>query len=143
MRSALVLLAATATLTAAPVPKDPKPGDDAALLLGAWKVESMIRDGESVPPDTSRWTFTGEGTLDTLNTRKVVSEWTFTIDPKAAPKRMTWTAKLNGTKWDCVYELKGDTLKIGFLDAHAKTPRAVEAGPTLILYELKREKAAK
>ena len=139
MRSALVLLATTATLTAAPVPKDFKKTDDKVALVGLWKVNRLTINGRADQNlHTHTFGFDAEGNCHTLFGQNARSDWTFTLDPTASPKRMNWVAKGGGSKWVCVYEVAGDTLKVGFVAQNVEPPATVEPGPTLTLYEMTR-----
>ena len=117
MRFPLSLLALLAgTLVAAPVPKDFKKPDDAAALLGTWKAHRLTMQGkDDANIHTHTFGFDADGKCHTLYGQGQRSDWTFALDPKATPKRMTWVAAGagRGPTFDCVYELSGDTLKLG------------------------------
>ena len=144
MRFPLSLLAfAAGSLAAAPVPKDFKKPDDATALLGTWVAHTL--HGTPGKPHTHTFVFEPDGKCHTLYGAGQRSDWTFTLDPKATPKRMKWvSAGARGANFDCVYEVSGDTLKVGFL-AVAGQPVAdqVEPGPGVTLYEMARDKSAK
>ena len=145
MRFPLSLLAfAAGTVAAAPVPKDFKKVDDATALVGTWKAHRLTLHGkDDANIHTHTFGFDAGGKCHTLYGAGQRSDWTFTLDPKATPKRMTWVSVQGNTKFDCVYELSGDTLKVGFLSAGQSVPDKVEPGPSVTLYEMTRDKSAK
>ncbi len=137
MRTWFVLLIATGSLVAAPVPKDFKKADDARLLVGTWKPAGTY----------SGWfQFAADGTLQTWSDqpRNVEQSWTWeVVDQKATPKRARITRKAGGT-FECVYELDGDTLKFALIFYPEKgLPAKVEVHPALQLFETTRDKSAK
>ena len=150
MRLVIALLA-TGTLAAAPVPKDFKKPDDATLLVGTWKVTALSVNGRpNANLHTHTFGFDADGKCHTLfgeNGNANRSDWTYTLDPKATPKRMKWTSapvgrgpQFGALEFDCVYEVSGNTFKLGFLPNAQAVPDKVELGPGLTLYEMKREK---
>jgi len=145
MRFPLSLLALLAgTLVAAPVPKDFKKADDATLLAGTWKAHRLTMHGkDDANIHTHTFGFDADGKCHTLYGQGQRSDWTFTLDPKATPKRIKWVSVQGNSNFDCVYELSGDTLKLGFLGAGQPVPDKVEPGPALTLYEMTRAKDAK
>lgn len=141
MRFACTLLFAVGPLVAAPVPKDFKKPDDQARLVGTWKARVLLLHGKAQTEITTHtFGFAADGKCHTLFGQGQRSDWTYTLDPTATPKRMRWVRADNpGTTFDCVYELTEDTLKLGFI-VDGKPAPAVAPGPTLTLYEMTRVK---
>lgn len=142
MRFAFALLLAVGPLVAAPVPKDFKRPNDRARLVGLWKVQSLTLNGQAnAQISTVTFGFAADGRCHTLYGQGQRSDWTYTLDLKANPRRMRWVKADNpGTTFDCVYELDGDTLKLGFIASGKPAPAKAEPGPDLTLYEMTREK---
>ena len=131
-------------LTGAPVPKELKKQDDAIAVLGTWVAHTL--DGKAGRPHTHTFVFEPDGKCHTLYAEGQRSDWTYTLDLTATPKRMQWVAAGNGgrgTAFDCVYEVSGDTFKLAFLTGNNKNPDKLEPGGGYTLYEMKREKPAK
>jgi uncharacterized protein (TIGR03067 family) len=117
---------------AAPVPKAVKKKDDGTAILGRWQ-------GIVLPKAASNTVYTfrfaDDGTCGlTTGSNDTESAARYTLDPTASPKRMTWN---NGPEWRCVYELDGDTLRIGFVSGK-EIPDNMELKNGLTVYELKR-----
>ena len=149
MRFALGLILSLATgAAAAPVPKEFKKADDAAAVLGTWKTTALTVAGRAdANIHTHTFVFEADGKCHSLFGKGNRSDWTYTLDPKATPKRMTWTSapvgrgpQFGALEFDCVYEVSGNTFKLGFLPNAQAVPDKVELGPGLTLYEMKREK---
>jgi uncharacterized protein (TIGR03067 family) len=143
MRLALALLLTAGTLLAAPVPKELRKKDDRAAIVGTWR--TVRHDGRAENANT--WfRFEADGTLRTWHGQHPNSSqsWTWALaDPTATPKRAT-LAQVGGAKYECLYELAGDTLKIGFvMNANAGLPTRVELHPAIQLYEMTRDPSAK
>jgi uncharacterized protein (TIGR03067 family) len=140
MRFALVLLLAAGTLTGAPVPKELKKPDDKTALLGTWVAHTL--DGKAGRPHTHTFVFEPDGKCHTLYGEGQRSDWTYTLDLAATPKRMRWAAAGagRGTTFDCAYEVVGDTFKLAFLTGNNKSPDKLEPNAGFTLYEMKREK---
>ncbi len=144
MRFPLALLLLAGTAVAAPVPKDFKRVDDATALVGTWKAHRLTMHGkDDAVIQTHTFGFDADGKCHTLFGQGQRSDWTFTLDAKATPKRMKWTNTQGNSAFDCVYELAGDTFKLGFLAAGQLVPDKVEPGPSVTLYEMTRAKDAR
>ena len=138
--AALALLVALAS--AAPVPKEIKKKDDKARLVGTWAAVAL--NGKPQPAGTYTFTFDADGGVNLQTGGGSASEWTWTIDPTESPKRMKWVDKKNpATSWECVYELTGDTFKLGFVPPGQPTPATVEVTPGVTLYEMTRDTSEK
>lgn len=141
MRPLVALLALASLASAAPVPKAPKKVDDKAALVGTWKV--TLLNGKAENLHTHTYMFDADGGVRTLFGTNGTSDWTWAIEPDESPKRMKWKSKEGAAGFDCIYELDGDTLKLGFLTSGQAPPAKVEVTPGVTLYEMKREPAAK
>ena len=140
MRPLLAVALLSALATAAPVPKAKK--DDKSLLLGTWTVTS---DNGKTGDERYIQSFEfKDGDLLHTNYRQSASvTWTIELDPTATPKTLRWQERGGKTTWDCVYELSGDTLKVGIITGKAEPPAEVAKGPNCYLVELTRDTAGK
>jgi uncharacterized protein (TIGR03067 family) len=146
MRPLLVTLVCAAVGIAAPVPKDlkNKKQDDNTAIVGTWKVNTLTVNGKVSNISTEVFVFSDTGEVRTLTGgRDGGSVWKWTLDPAAAPPAMRWNRAVGGSDWECVYELSGDTLKVGFIGKGSARPEKVEPGPSLTLYEMTRDTSAK
>lgn len=139
---AVALLAAFAP--AAPVPKALKKKDDKADIVGTWKVHTLTMNGRKTDISDVTFVFKADGTAKMFHSGEDNRpNWIVTLDPNASPPGMRWVNSGGRNNWDCVYELCGDTLKVGFISAGAKRPEQVEPGENLTLYEMTRDTSAK
>ena len=143
MGKLLLALGLVSAASAAPVPKDFKKADDA--IVGTWKAHRLTLHGEAiVNNDMQTLVFDANGKCHSVDATGQRLDWTFTLDPKATPKRMKWLSALGrGVAFDCIYELSGDAFKLGFLAAGKPVPDNVEPGPNVTLYEMTRVKGEK
>lgn len=143
MRPLLALALLAGLAAAAPVPKSVKKVDDKTALVGTWQVTELTVNSRKT--DTSYQTFTfdavGKVTLRHGKDATGGSSWTWTIDDSASPRRMQWSTQPGRTDWDLVYEVDGDTLKVGFINKGAKPPASVVPAEGLTLYVMTREPA--
>jgi hypothetical protein len=135
MRPLLAALLFAGFVAAAPVPKAVKKKDDKELIVGTWKPANK---------GTCWYQFNADGTMQTWHGQGKGSplDWTWTLDPNAAPKRMKLTRAVGSGVYDCLYELDDDALKIAFI-VGAIEPKKVEAAPGLQLYEQARDTSSK
>ena len=129
---------------AAPVPKDFKP-NDAKRIVGTWHVEEVHYDGIRAAEYQTNvfYTFDAEGGFaQSMTGEKNVFRRTFTLDPKAAPKRMAMIPEGGEIAEPWVYELTGDTLVMAYLKG-GKVPDAVRPAKGLYVYTLSRVTADK
>lgn len=137
---AIAFILATA-VSAAPVPKAVKKQDDKSALVGTWKVSAVTINQTSSSLDTHTFIFDADGGVRTLfGNKNNSSDWTWTIDTTTNPRTMRWVSG-PGTKnsWSCVYELDGDSLKVGFIAPGNKLPAKVEPTEGLTLYVMNRD----
>jgi uncharacterized protein (TIGR03067 family) len=124
-------------LVAAPVPKAVKVKGDAERIVGTWA------------PDGGKaewYRFDADGTMSAwvADHPNAPNAYTYTLDPTATPKRMTWTVK--GEKapyYHCVYELDGDRLKVVYVDSGKPWPAKVEAASGPYFIDQTRDTSAK
>jgi uncharacterized protein (TIGR03067 family) len=101
-----LLLMLTAPLSAAPVPKELRAGDE-MRILGVWHLEkSKYGDGEYGAIGTV-WTLGPGGKAIRKRPNEDPGEVAFKFDPKAPVKTFDWDDSFLG-----VYELDGDTLRV-------------------------------
>jgi uncharacterized protein (TIGR03067 family) len=108
----VALAVCDAAVLAAPVPKQLKKGDHAAIL-GEWYE----------PADKKRmWYFHEDGTAGGGDLPDPDRKGLYRIDPAADPKTLDWSAD-NGKTWTLgLYSLDGDTLTVNIAKG-AGTPR--------------------
>ena len=139
----LALLLVGSLAVSAPVPKAVKKADDAKLILGDWKGGTLNGAGVSSGEYTFR--FTDDGICGIGHGKQTPSgDCAYTLDPSATPlKEMKWLNGAVKTEWRCVYELDGDTLRVGFVHQNKATPTTMTPSGDLTVYELKRVKPEK
>lgn len=144
IRAWLVVFLAAAPLAAAPVPKDNKPADQ-KQIVGTWKAEKTYMSGREVlgPFADNTFAFDAKGGMTWTLRGTRTFEFTFVLDPAAAPKRLTRVAKADGSEWRCLYELDGDKMKLAVVNKNAELPKMLEPGADVDYYELKRVPAPK
>jgi hypothetical protein len=143
MRTLLTLALLAGWAAAAPVPKALKAKlEDKTALVGTWKVTLLNGNGGNI--HTHTYTFEEGGKVKVLCGANVPGgEWFWSIEPDQTPKRMKWVSVEGMGGFDCVYELTGDTFKLGFLTTGQKTAAAVAPGLGVTLYEMTRDTATK
>src|SRR5262245_299314 len=112
---------------------EPEPKTELASLAGKWvivgkefmgkkatKEELKKLKGEMVIKGRTMTQWGEEG-----GKKEVVSEATFTLNPKAKPKALDLTytgGALKGERVEAIYELKGDTLRVCYAMKDEKRP---------------------
>ena len=117
----------TAFAAAAPVPKEAMKPDDTKAILGRWQGNTLPN-----PPTPHSFTFrfSDDGTCGITNVgaqQETPAE--YTLDPAGTPKRMKWLNGRERAEWRCVYELDGDTLRVGFVPAGKDVPDSLDPKP--------------
>jgi len=146
--SAVLLAALSLTFTDAVQADDAK--SDTEIIQGTWKIVKAEKDGNPIPEEVIkqvlRIVFDGEKFRSDETGAHNALEATFKLDQNKKPKALDLTflnAPLKGEKVACIYELKGDDLKL-VLPIREKTDRPTEfktaPGSDLALYVLKRVK---
>lgn len=146
MRPLVLLTLLAGTTAAAPVPKAVKKADDKTALVGTWRVTAETLNGrnERVTDDTFMFDAEGILTIRPKNPDMYKPHWTFKLDSEASPRRMQLSLSVKGPfERELVYELDGDTLKVGFINKGANPPAAVEPGDGLNLFVMTRDTPAK
>jgi len=148
-RLRMVLLATVAVVgvTTAQA-EDAKP--DSESIQGTWKIVGMESDGNPVPEEGFKqvqFVFVGEKfrIIDKSGEHETI-EAAFKLDPTKNPTTLDPTflnSPLKGKKVPCIYELKGDDLKLAWPEP-GKEDRPTEfktaPGSDVALYVLKRAK---
>lgn len=119
----MILVALTAAVVvAAPVPKQLKK-DERAALVGEWEE----------PADKKRaWWFKEDGTAGGGDLPEASRRGIYRVDASTDPKRLDWSTD-NGKTWQLgVFSIENDTLKVNIAkDAKAPRPESlVESGET-------------
>jgi uncharacterized protein (TIGR03067 family) len=137
-RILLLLVLFVTVAFAAPVPKSLKRPTDARAILGRWQGDTLPARAGAEPNYTFR--FSDDGTCGITNRGPNARESgaTYALLPDDKPRRMTWWNGPERTEWRCVYELDGDTLRVGFVHQGTAIPDTVQPSPGLTVYELKR-----
>lgn len=138
MRPLLAIVFLAGLALAAPVPKELKKKSDVDLIVGTWK---------PAQGRTEWFEFTADGGMKAWNTGGSAANgapYTWSLDPTATPKRMTWySAGQTKPSWECVYELDGDTLRISYVSAGNKLPDQVNQGNGAHFCDLHRDTSNK
>jgi uncharacterized protein (TIGR03067 family) len=131
--------------SAAPVPKAVKT-DDATAVLGKWHVESVhtaTEVSEDYPKDVTFDFRSATAVVQTWAADKTERRYTYTLDTKESPRRLSLTRDGSKHTDRCVYELAGDTLLLGFLEDEKAVPAKLVPAKGLVLYTMKRVKDGK
>lgn len=141
--AALLLLAISSTLIAAPVPKEVKKEEKTE---GTWQLESLSAFGRPAGlGGIQYWTLDAEGYVTTHQTpappENAVKHLQLAFEPKTKAVDYKYTNG-NNTGYPGMYELDGDTLKICCnLKGTGVRPTTVDAGSDVYLWTFKRVKA--
>ena len=108
----ILVAVCAAAVVAAPVPKQLKK-DERAALIGEWEE----------PADKARiWWFKEDGTAGGGDLSNPNRRGTFRVDPSTNPKQLDWSTD-NGKTWQLgLYSAENDTLKVN-IAKDAKAPR--------------------
>jgi uncharacterized protein (TIGR03067 family) len=124
-------------------PEPDKGQADLREMRGTWTrtfTETGVTiDGKPQPPREKKETYViADGKLIILGEDGLIDdEWKFTIDPTQSPKAIDLANRRLGAELG-IYELKADTLKIGFFSKSGKRP--TEFNPELMaVWELRRD----
>lgn len=109
LRTVVLFLLATGSVSAAPVPKEVSRQTDAERFVGTW--ETVVSESGGKPYSKARWTF-AEDLKMTSNplpgAEGGTSEWVIKIDPKAKPK----TIDIGG--YPGIYDFDGAEIRIAY-----------------------------
>jgi uncharacterized protein (TIGR03067 family) len=113
MRAALLIVLAAVLTAAADGPKDDKVKDALKKLEGTWVVESAVDSKEGIGSEVGwEYVFAGDK-LTRQNPRDgQTQKFAYKIDPSASPMAFDWIWEDIKFTCKCVYEIKGDTLRI-------------------------------
>jgi uncharacterized protein (TIGR03067 family) len=118
---------------------------DRERLQGTWVVTKTTISGKEIEDrglNGSTWTFRGDEL--TMDGHEGKERHTLKLDTASEPRSM-FTNRVEPARpqsgW-MIYELKGDRLKIGFMDALKGKPESFEPREKLIIIELVRETKA-
>jgi uncharacterized protein (TIGR03067 family) len=131
------------SLTATPVRADDDAKEDIDRLQGHWRVvSSQVGDEQALEAEfkNRRLTFAGDKlTYEYGNEQQEKREGTIKLDPKTGA--FDWTVPLEGGTSLAIYEIKGDTLKIGFGNDGLVRPKRWEISQENVVWllVLKRE----
>lgn len=132
------------TLTpTAPIPKVVRK-DDKSALVGSWTATAMTVNGSDAESLIRKFAFDADGKLEWV-TKHNNSIWVVILDTTATPRTMklVYPGRENNNDWDCVYELNGDTLKLGWLRRGMTPPAKLEPSEGVTLYEMTRDTSSK
>jgi len=118
---------------------------DAKAIQGDWKPVKAELAGQPMPDEVLKTISLkiGEGTYE-VHVGNSPDKGTVTVDSSTSPKSMTITGTEGpnkGKTFPCIYELKGDTLRICYDLSGAKRPSEFKttAGTRLYLVDYKRK----
>jgi uncharacterized protein (TIGR03067 family) len=105
------LLIPAAPLSAAPVPKELRAGDE-MRIVGVWHLKvSKIGDGDYTNAIGTKWTLGADGKAIRDRPNEGIGKADFKIDPKSPVKSFDWITE-EGNTFLGVYELDGDTFRV-------------------------------
>jgi len=116
---------------------DKQSGDVAVRLKGAWKAVSEELDGKKAP--IVDFTITFDGKKFTIQKMRGKSAGTYKIDASKQPAELDLTITEGdvpdaGNVAKCIFELKGDTLRIGLIEPTPdQRPKSFDARQVAVL----------
>lgn len=120
---------------------------DHQLLEGTWKVVKRMKNGadEDASAHPTTLTITAKEITETRD-GQTGQEGTYTLDPSAKPKRITFVGKTGdnaGKTFEGIYEIDGNTLKLAysFGDNASTPPKDFSGGEGSGLLVLERERS--
>ena len=117
-----------------------------AKFQGTWIFESMVSDGEKVPPDSFKGsTLTIKDGIFTVKEGDTIYKGTFKVDPTKKPKEIDVIFTEGPDKGETmmgIYEIDGDTYRPCFAIGGKDRPKelASKKGSGIILQVLKKQK---
>ena len=140
MKALLTLAVFGLGAIAAPIPKELKSPKDHQLIVGKWQQESLSVHGVLAKNNGNMlFEFTTDGKCGTSFNNVMNLNATYSIDQTETPRRMKWASGPNND-WQCVYELDGDKLLLGFVEPRTELPKTIEPAHNLTLYTFTRVK---
>jgi uncharacterized protein (TIGR03067 family) len=125
MRVALLLVLATPAMVAADGPTEDKVQTALTKLQGTWVVRTAVIDGEDLT-DVPGLELVFAGTKATLRhpRRGEMDKFHCKVDPTAFPQTMNLRNVVDAGTFLCIYEIKGDVLRLCL--NRAEQPRPTE-----------------
>ena len=120
------------------------PKDDQANIQGTWVTVSAEKDGVKLD-QASKWVISENKIVHKADDETVLGEWTYSLISTKKPKYIYLTSTAGSPKGKVhfgIYELDGDTLKLGYDSVAMKRPAEFATKPTdsgHLLFVLKRE----
>lgn len=130
-------MALLAVACAAPVPKNLKANDQAAIV-GKWELTSATVSGQPYESaHGTKWTLAADGTA-VRDRREGVATAKYTLDPKGDPKAFDWHTD-EGNTFVGAYSLTGDTFRVSLRLKGSKRPKSdTDADDGAYVFEFKR-----
>ena len=125
-------------------PQDsPAVAAERARFMGRWQVLTRESSGESLDMTDRDFSFTfGADRYRLVVNGRTRQDGTFTLDPRRQPRRIDWTARVNGKEHRVLglYEFGGETLKLCMADAGEARPAKLSTVGLgyVVLYTLRR-----
>ena len=120
---------------------------DLKVLAGTWKVVAAEHDGDSLDRIIDGVMVIKENNFHIKTKSGTELKGDLILNPTKAPKHIDYVHQdgpLKDKKWEGIYELKGDTLKICYAEADSEKERPIEfktlKDSKLLYLELTREK---
>ena len=130
----LALLLLATSLSAAPVPKELKRGDE-QRILGTWDMVQHSMGGAPAAPQAVKWRLERDGKAFIMNPGDTAIAYKLHKD--TTPKGFDWNWPTSSHPG--LYELSGDTLKVVITCGNSVTrPTELKPGPDVIYCEFKR-----
>ncbi|HVU86350.1 MAG TPA: TIGR03067 domain-containing protein [Pirellulales bacterium] len=130
----VVLSAYSLTSIAAAADGDKPTPEETAAMQGAWKIESLISDGEPVAAETIRtWRRLVKNDRVTWKRgEETLVELSIQYNPRAKPMTMVSTIESGDAKGQTmlsIYELNGDELRVCFAPPGKPRPKEFSSTP--------------
>jgi uncharacterized protein (TIGR03067 family) len=116
-------------------------------LQGTWKVVAAEKDGDPLDRIVGGTITIKDNNFTIVTVDKVELKGDLTLDPTKKPKHINFAHQdgvLKDKKWEGIYELKDDALKLCYAEADSEKERPTEfktlKKSRLLLLEMKREK---
>lgn len=130
-------MALLAVVLAAPVPKNLKANDQAAIV-GKWELTSATVSGQPYESaHGTKWTLAADGTA-VRDRKEGVATAKYTLDPKGDPKAFDWHTD-EGNTFVGAYSLTGDTFRVSLRLKGSKRPKSdTDTADGAYVFEFKR-----
>lgn len=135
---ALILFFATATASAAPVPRELKAKPDAERILGLWLYDNYDM-GNGVNGNAGRWLFVKDRMYSggTNTTDQKGTEYGIALRTESTPRQMDISNREGGIICSGIYKFEGDVLHIAYVHGNSDRPKdyASANGKTVIVFK--------